>query len=215
MFKVLTLAAGAVGLMATSALAQTTATAVTDLNLRADPSPMGQIVGVIPANESVVVEGCAELASWCRVDYNATEGWASGDYLTAVVGDAPVNLYQNRQQAQVHHIEVEDTTGASAVGGGTMGAIVGGLVGGPVGAAAGAALGSAAGAATDPGPQVKSYVVENPVEPVFLEGEVVTGVGIPETVTLYPVPDSEFSYVYVNNVPVLVDDERRIVTIVR
>ena len=215
MYKHVALAAGTAAFLATTAIAQTTATATTDLNLRSEPSPFGEIVGVIPADESVAVEGCATSVNWCRVDYAGTQGWASGEYLMTRIGDEPANLYENRERVQVHHIEVEDTTGASAVGGGTMGAIVGGLVGGPVGAAAGAAIGAGAGAATDPGPRVTSYVVENPVEPVYLTGEVVVGAGLPETVTLYPVPESELRYVYVNNVPVLVDGERRIVSIVR
>lgn len=215
MYKSFLIAAGTAGLLATSALAQTTATATTDLNIRSEPSPYGEILGVIPADESVAVEGCADSVTWCQVDYNGTVGWASGDYLSTRIGDAPANLYQNREQAEVHHIEVKDTTAGSAVGGGTMGALLGAVMGGPVGAVAGAAIGGAAGAATDPGPEVTSYVIEHPVEPVYLQGEVVRGAGLPETVTLYPVPDSEFSYVYVNNLPVLVDSDRRIVRIVR
>jgi uncharacterized protein YraI len=215
MLRHLALAAGTAGLLVTAATAQTTATATTDLNLRAEPSPMAEIIGVIPASGSVTVEGCADTVNWCRVNHAGTVGWAFGDYLTTTIGSQPQNLYDYREQAQVHHIEVKDTTFGSTVGGGITGAIVGGLVGGPVGAAAGAAIGGAAGAATDPGPQVTSYVVENPVDPVYLQGEVVEGAGLPETVTLYPVPDSDLRYVYVNGVPVLVDDDRRIVTVIR
>jgi hypothetical protein len=215
MFKSLVLVAGAAGFIVTSAAAQTAATATTDLNLRAEPSPFGEIVTVIPAEADVSVEGCADTANWCRVSYDGVSGWAFGDYLVTQINDQPANLYQNREAAQVHHIEVKDTTIGSAFGGGTVGAIIGGVVGGPIGAAAGAAIGGTAGAIADPGPRVTSYVVENPVEPVYLEGEVVTGAGLPETVALYPVPESELRYIYVNGVPVLVDEDRRIVRIVR
>ncbi|WP_327787154.1 DUF1236 domain-containing protein [Rhabdonatronobacter sediminivivens] len=57
---------------------------------------------------------------------------------------------------------------------------------------------------------------ENPVDPIFLDGEVVVGAGIPETVALAEVPESEYYYSYVNGVRVLVErDQRRIVYIVR
>ena len=228
MLKSITLAAGVAGLLATTAAAQTTttttavttgaaaatsATATADLNIRAEPSEFAEVIGVIPANASVSVEACAETVNWCLVNHAGTEGWAYGEYLvTEAAGAEPTVIYR---YPEVHRIETRDTTAASAAGGGTVGAVVGGLVGGPVGAVAGAALGAAGGAATDPGPQVTSYVVENPVEQVYVDGEVVVGAGLPEAVTLYPVPESELRYVYVNGVPVLVNEERRIVSILR
>ena len=54
------------------------------------------------------------------------------------------------------------------------------------------------------------------MDPVYLEGEVVVGAGLPETVQLRPVPDYEYNYVYVNGQPVLVEPQsRRIVYVVR
>lgn len=212
MFKSISLAAGLAGLLATSALAQTTATATTDLNIRAEPSEFGELVGVIPADASVAVEGCAETANWCRIDHDGTVGWAYGDYLLTEVENEPTVVYQ---YPEIHRIETRDTTATSAASVGTAGALIGGLVGGPAGAVAGAAIGSATGVATDPGPQVTSYVVENPVDPVYLDGEVVVGAGVPATVELYSVPETELRYVYVNGAPVLVDADRRIVSVVR
>ena len=56
----------------------------------------------------------------------------------------------------------------------------------------------------------------NPVEPIYLDGEVVVGAGIPESVTLSEVPDSEYYYAYINGVPVLVErEQRRVVHVVR
>jgi hypothetical protein len=61
-----------------------------------------------------------------------------------------------------------------------------------------------------------THVRENPVEPIYLDGEVVVGAGLPDTVVLTPVPESEFTYAYVNQVPVIVEPgERRIVYITR
>ena len=59
-------------------------------------------------------------------------------------------------------------------------------------------------------------MTSNPVDPIYLEGEVVVGAGLPETVQLRPVPDYNYRYVYVNRQPVLVDPtSRRIVYVYR
>ncbi|MGK7651141.1 DUF1236 domain-containing protein [Roseovarius sp. B08] len=60
------------------------------------------------------------------------------------------------------------------------------------------------------------YVRNNPVEPIYLDGEIVTGATLPEVVSLQPVPETEYRYAYVNGVPVLVEPaERRVVYVVR
>ncbi|MDT8858404.1 DUF1236 domain-containing protein [Paracoccaceae bacterium Fryx2] len=200
----------------TAAQAEVQAMAGTDLNLRAGPGPMYEILGVIPSAAPVAVLGCLEAASWCQVSYDGKQGWASGDYLTAMVENVPAPIYVNREKVAVGTVTYEDTTAASTVGGGTMGAVAGALIAGPIGAAVGAVIGGGMGAAADPGPTVTSYVVANPVEPIYLDGEVVLGSGIPEGVTLAEVPDSEFSYAYVNGLPVIVErKQRQVVYIVR
>ncbi|MDO5706829.1 MAG: DUF1236 domain-containing protein, partial [Paracoccus sp. (in: a-proteobacteria)] len=102
---------------------------------------------------------------------------------------------------------------------GAAGAAAGALIAGPFGAVAGAALGGAAGATVseEPAPEIRTYVTEHPVDPVLLDGEVVVGAGLPETVTLYEVPGySDYRYVMVNGQTVLVGPEdRRIVYIYR
>jgi hypothetical protein len=205
-------------LSAPAAYAQTTAQAAMALNLRAGPGPAEQIISVIPADGEVTVEACLQGSSWCEVSFEGMSGWAFSDYLTVKLeGEAdPVTLYENRDRITVHTIERTDTTGESALGAGTVGMLAGAVVGGPVGAAIGGLAGASAGAASDPGEQVTTYVRTNPVEQIYLDGEVVVGAGIPETVTLQDVPDSEFSYAYVNGVPVVVDTEsRQIVHILR
>ena len=63
---------------------------------------------------------------------------------------------------------------------------------------------------------MRTYVTTNQVEPVYLDGEVVVGAGLPETVELREIPDYEYRYVYVNGQPVLVEpSSRRIVYVVR
>ena len=54
------------------------------------------------------------------------------------------------------------------------------------------------------------------MQPVILNGEVVLGGGLPADVALNAVPDYEYDYAYVNQVPVLVEPTtRRIVYIYR
>ena len=67
-----------------------------------------------------------------------------------------------------------------------------------------------------PGAPVITYMEENRYEPVYLEGEIVVGGTLPDTVEVYEIPDYEYRYVYVNDRPVLVEpDTRRIVYVVR
>ena len=202
-------------LLSTAAQAATEASAWTDLNLRAGPGPMYEIVGVIPAEGIVAVEGCLDAANWCKVSFDGTVGWASGDYLTAMVDSTPVVVYANREKVSVGTVTYEDQSEEGAAVGVATGAAAGAMVAGPVGALVGAVLGGAVGS-TAPDQKVTTYVTGNPVEPVYLDGEVVVGAGIPETVVLSEVPDSEYSYAYVNGVPVIVErKQRQIVYIVR
>ncbi len=205
-------------MLASTALAETTATASTDLNLRAGPGPNYKIVDVIAANDATMVEGCLAESNWCKVDYNGTAGWAYGDYLTVQNNGEVVALYPNREVVEVSTVTYEnDDEAEAALTLGAMGAAAGALiVGGPAAIAAGAALGMAGGAAIEPDTTVTTYISSNPVEPVFVNGEVVVGAGIPDTVTLYDVPESEYRYVNLNGQYVLVEPEdRRIVYIQR
>ena len=199
-------------LMASTAFAETTATAFTDLNLRAGPDVSYEILGVIPASQAVAVDGCLEASNWCRVSFDGMTGWASGEYLTAMV-ESPI--YANRERLAVETITYEKSPDAT-VGGGVTGAIAGGMLGGPIGAVIGAGIGMSLGSAATPEERVTTYVMQNPVEPIYLDGEIVVGAGIPETVTLTEVPESEFYYAYVNGTRVLVErEQRRVVYIVR
>ena len=73
----------------------------------------------------------------------------------------------------------------------------------------GGVIGGAVGAKAAPDPTVVTYVKTNPVDPIYLDGEVVVGSGIPDTVMLAPVPESTYEYAYLNGVPVLVDTKDR------
>ncbi|MEI4264270.1 DUF1236 domain-containing protein [Roseovarius sp. D0-M9] len=209
-------AALAVSILSSAATAQTSASAWTDLNLRAGPGPQFEIIDVIPASGEVAVAGCLESASWCKVTHNGTVGWASGDYLTTIMGEERVAIYPNRESVSLETVVHSDTSDETTAASGVTGAIAGALIGGPVGAVIGGVAGASAGAAIDPGPTVTTYVQENPRDVIYLDGEVVVGAGVPETVKLSEVPDSTYSYAYINGVPVIIErEDRRIIQIVR
>lgn len=198
-------------------------TATTDLNVRAGPGPHYPVVGVIGAGEAAELNGCLENSKWCSLATAAGEGWVYADYLSGDFGGGAVVLSERPADSDVAVVEPPATsegTGAGAVAGGVTGAIAGAIVGGPVGAAVGGAAGVVGGAATgaliDPPQEVRNYVTTNQLDPVYLDGEVVVGAGLPEAVELREIPDYEYRYVYVNGQPVLVDAaSRRIVYIVR
>lgn len=92
-----------------------------------------------------------------------------------------------------------------AATGGAAGAATGAIIGGPIGAAIGGVAGATLGAAASVPREVQTYVVENPVEPVILEGRVATGTRLGSSVALTPIPDHpDLAYVYVENRPVVV-----------
>lgn len=222
-------------LSGTAAAQQTTATAVTDLNIRSGPGPDHEVVGVIGADEEATLHGCLDDSKWCQVTHDDIEGWSYSDYLVGTFegADQAVVLSEWPEPARpevTYEVTTVTTTTApaeneardgegGAVAGATAGALAGALIAGPVGAAVGGVVGAGVGGtmedAVDPPPEVVTYVQTNPVEPVFLEGEVVVGAGLPETVEIREIPDSEFDYVYVNRLPVLVDEDRRIVAVLR
>jgi len=67
-----------------------------------------------------------------------------------------------------------------------------------------------------PPAEVRTYVDTHRLDPVYLDGEVVTGATLPDTVELREIPDYNYRYVYVNGQPALIDPQtRRIMYVVR
>ncbi|HSO46927.1 MAG TPA: DUF1236 domain-containing protein [Rhizobiaceae bacterium] len=213
-FKAAGFGLGAALLLSSTAQAQTTVQATADLNVRSGPGPQYEVVGVIPQGGDASVMGCNSTGKWCSVSVGSVDGWAYSDYLTASVEGQPMVVTKLPQSQAVPVVEYDGSanTATGAVGG----AVVGALIGGPIGAAIGGAAGAAIGANTPPPDNVRNYVIENRPEPVYLDGEVVVGAGLPETVELRTIPDYQYRYVYVNGVPALVDPgTRRIVYVYR
>ena len=209
--------ASAIALAAAApAIAQTAETvAATDLNIRSGPGPYYDVIGVIAAGDSVAVDGCLDSSAWCQVSYDGVNGWSSSDYLVVGVEDQAVVLTTRPPTVTVNTVTYEDTEqtnadkNAAAIGGGTLGALVAFAVGGPIGGiVAGGILGAGAGvAATEPTEKTVTYISQNPVETVYLDGEVVVGAGVPMEVTTYELPQPEFRYLTINGQTVLVDAE--------
>ena len=209
------IATTALGTMALAGAAQaaTEAMATTDLNLRAGPGPNYEVVDVIANEGMVMIDGCVAESNWCKVSYDGNEGWAYGSYLTASAEGNSMVVVENRDALTVNTVTAEEVTAAGA--GATIGALAGSLVFGPVGTAAAAIVAGAATEAQVPEETV-TYVQSNSVEPVYLDGEVVVGAGVPVEVETYTIPDSEYAYVNVNGVPSIIEpNSRQIVYIVR
>ncbi len=200
------------------------AIAATDLNIRSGPGPQYEVLGVIPGGASAAVEGCLSEASWCKVDFDGTAGWSSSDYLAVAVDEQAVALSTRPATVEVESVTYENTAqtqadqSAGAAAGATIGALAAYAVGGPIGGIiAGGIVGGAAGsAAVEPTTETVTYITTNPVETVYLDGEVVVGATVPQNVTTYEVPQDGLRYLTINGQTVVVDAETNaIVQVVR
>ena len=183
--------------LATPAAAATIATAMTPLNIRSGPGPQYSVIGSIPDRGQTTIIGCIQGSLWCQVSYNGRRGWAYAQYLTARLAGRSLILAEglNNVPAVTYRAPVE-TVGTAVAAPTVSGTLV-------APSAAGQPLVIA------PPPPVGSYVASHPVAPVYLNGEVVAGVGLPGDVALAPVPGYDYEYAYVNNVPVLVEPQTR------
>ena len=208
----------AVLMSGSAALAQQTVVASTDLNVRAGPGPNYEIVGVIGADQQASVEGCAQGSKWCRVTFSGGSGWAYSDYLIGTFDGREVVFTERANTVAV----IDQSSNAGAAAGAATGAIAGALIGGPIGAAVGGIAGGTIGAGADVAIESshRDYIVAHPVDPIYLDGEVVVGARVPSTVTLRTIPatggGAELSYANINGQYVMVESGTgRIVHIIR
>ncbi|MCR4268693.1 DUF1236 domain-containing protein [Nitratireductor sp. ZSWI3] len=178
------------------AAAEVVAVATTDLNIRSGPGPQYPIIGAIGSNEEAVIEGCQEGSKWCMVTHDGLEGWAYSDYLTAPFGGSERVIVTERPPEILPSISYESTASVETR------PVHGELIGRKT------ALGTIEPIPAPP-PAVRTYVETNTFDPVYLEGEVVIGATLPETVEVHEIPDYEYRYVYVNEQPVLVEPQTR------
>ena len=183
------------------AFAASVAVATADLNIRSGPGPEHPVIGAIPNRGQATIIGCVQDSLWCQIAYRDRQGWAYARYLTTQLSGDPVVVAERPAVPTVVYRETVGATPAEVTG-----AIVDSL----------ARTAATATQAIFPPPPVRTYVVSNPIDPVYLDREVAVGATLPETVELQTVPDYRYRYVYVNRQPVLVEpDTRRIVYVYR
>ncbi|MER8438631.1 DUF1236 domain-containing protein [Mesorhizobium sp. M1312] len=183
--------AGALVAMSGTALADTAVSAVADLNIRAGPGPQYPVIGVLAAGQSATLDGCIQNSKWCTIAEANGQGWIYSDYVTADFGGNEVVLTRRAADADITIVEAPADVDDPDI---YTGAIVAGEPIEPI---------------RRPPAEVRTYIETNRVDPVYLEGEVVTGATLPDTVELREIPDYEYRYVYVNGQPALVDPGTR------
>lgn len=187
---------------ATSASAATVATATTPLNIRSGPGPQYSVTGYIPTNGRATITGCIQGSLWCRVVARGRRGWAYSRYLTARLSGRSLIVATDLADIPAARYEAPVETVGSAV----PAPVVTGTVVAPAASAPPLAL--------VPPATVGSYVTSHPVSPVYLNGEVVQGAALPQSVALAPIPGYTYQYAYVNRVPVLVEPTTRTIAYV-
>lgn len=182
---------------AAPAAAATLAAATIPLNIRSGPGPQFPIIGAIPTRGQATILGCIQGSLWCEISYNGRQGWAYSQYMTAQLSGRSLVVAEhlNDIAPAATYREPVATVGTAVPQPVITGTLVAPQPGEPM--------------VITPPADVGSYVVSHPVSPVYLNGEVVEGVGLPEDVALAPVPGSDYDYAYVNNVPVLVEPQTR------
>jgi uncharacterized protein YraI len=187
------------------AAADTMVSATTDLNVRAGPGPEYQVIGFLGAGQQAPLTGCLKDSRWCTVSTANGEGWVYSDYLAAEEQGQRVVITRRPAGIAVPDVTYSgpaapvDTTVTSAIVGPEDDMATDDTVG-----------------TIEPPSEVRTYVIDHRMDPVYLNGEVVVGAGLPDNVELSDIPDYQYRYVDVIGQPVLVDPQtRRIVYIVR
>lgn len=62
---------------------------------------------------------------------------------------------------------------------------------------------------------VMAYIAANPLTSITFSGDIALGDELPDTVVLTPVPDSDLRYVYIQDAPVIVGADGRVIAIAR
>jgi len=103
---------------------------------------------------------------------------------------------------------------SAAAAGGTTGAAAGATAGffiaGPIGAVVGGIAGAGLGASISSDDE--AYIRAHRVASIAYDGDIKPGYRVSHGLHLYPVPtDSRYSYVYVNDRPVVIDNDNQVV----
>ncbi|MCB1496106.1 MAG: DUF1236 domain-containing protein [Bauldia sp.] len=162
-----------------------------DLNLRSGPSTHYPIVATTNHKDRLDVSGCLEDVSWCVVSWGGVEGWASAEYIDVDETDGVKTLPLAKNDMG---IPVVTYTAVDAVQPTFVGTVT------PV---------SAYVEAISPPAAVTAFVSAQTIETVHVQGEVVVGAVLPETVPLFAIPQSKYTFSRVNGQNVVVDTSSR------
>ena len=103
-----------------------------------------------------------------------------------------------------------DNTAAGGTAGAAAGATAGFFIAGPIGAVVGGAIGAGTGASIAASDE--DYVRAHRVDSVTYDGDVKVGYRVGHGLKLHAVPnDEKYSYVYVNDRPMLIDNSSQAV----
>ena len=165
------------------------------LNLRSGPGPQYPVVGLLNYNVRAQLTGCLADWSWCSLNVAGLSGWASAEYLVSDDSGQIMSIGSSGAQMSIPIVEAASVPAVVAAS-----PPVGNMVVAPGGALV---------EAVAPPPEVVTYVTQQTVEPVLVNGEVVVGATLPAAVPLYVVPQSPYQFTYVNGQKVLVDPVAR------
>lgn len=171
------------------------ATTATDLTIYSGPGANYPSLGIATRGSTAALDGCLEGDRWCRIDVNGMRGWVYAQELTVDYNGAPVIVQERRTDLGVPIVSYEAT----------------GSVSGPAQPAPGDELigtVDSTGAIVPP-PEVLTYIERTPMEAAPYDGEVVVGATLPGEVVISQVPNYQYSYVRINDRPMLVDPQSR------
>ncbi|KJF68363.1 DUF1236 domain-containing protein [Rhizobium nepotum] len=182
------MAGGAFALMAGFANAAMVATTASDVSIRSGPGEDYPEVGLATRGSNAVLDGCMEGSSWCRIQVNGLRGWAHAEYLNVLYEGSPVILEERRTELSVPVVTYEKTSSVQAEPN----------PGDPN-------LGRVGDVDITPPESVITYMDEHPADTITFDGDVVVGSTLPSDTRLVEIPDYQYRYVRVNDVPVLVE----------
>ncbi len=130
--------------------------------MRAGPGPQYPVIGVLAAGQSATLNGCIENSKWCTIAEAGGQGWVYSDYVTADFGGNQVVL--TRRPADARVTVVSPPASSSDYPDTYTGAIISADPIDPI---------------DRPPAEVRTYVGTNRLDPVYLDGEVVTGAPCP------------------------------------
>jgi len=192
------------------AQAEMSATTATDIEVRSGPGAEFPTVGVATRGSEATLDGCVEGSRWCRVDVNGMRGWVYAQYLSVEQNGNSVVVQNHRDDLGIPTISYEQTDPVQTGSIKTARPGPNDQLLGPVDQSGGDVV------AIIPPEEIRTYIDDNPVDTVRLNGELAVGATVPQSVEVHPIPDYQYSYAEVNHQPVLVDPgTRRIVYVYR